>query len=204
MKTSDMHVTSQGLGMHDALAVTETLGAESGLDRKEILHLRLLSEELFGLLRGIAGNVDAVYWLDIENRHFLLHMKSDVKLTKEMRTQLLSVSSSGTNAAAKGFMGKIRELISDIILPSEAGPSELAMSLMNAACSSPAGSPIGESPVEWSMGKYRDAVRSHMDDSSEAPEAWDELEKSIVANIADEVSIHIAGSRVEITIDKTF
>ena len=38
----------------------------------------------------------------------------------------------------------------------------------------------------------------------ESKEAWDELEKSIVANLADEVSVNTVSSTVEITISKAF
>ena len=50
------------------------------------------------------------------------------------------------------------------------------------------------------MNRYRDAVRE-----GRAPqEDWDELEKSIVANIADDVKIGIAGQDVEMVITKKF
>ena len=41
-------------------------------------------------------------------------------------------------------------------------------------------------------------------DDAGAREAWDELEKSIVANLADEVEIYIQGSHVELVIYKKF
>ena len=41
-------------------------------------------------------------------------------------------------------------------------------------------------------------------EDAKAREEWDELEKSIVANIADEVSIAIRGSEVEMTVYKNF
>ena len=46
MKTETIHVTSLGLGMDEALAVTEKTGLASGLEKKQILRLRLLAEEL--------------------------------------------------------------------------------------------------------------------------------------------------------------
>ena len=39
---------------------------------------------------------------------------------------------------------------------------------------------------------------------ADADEAWDELEKSIVANLADEVTVNIVGNAVKIVITKTF
>ncbi len=59
MKTPEILVSSFGAGMAEALEATEKLGADSGLGRKEILRLRLLAEELIGMMRGIAGNIEA-------------------------------------------------------------------------------------------------------------------------------------------------
>lgn len=126
MKTETIHVTSLGLGMDEALAVTEKTGLASGLEKKQILRLRLLAEELIGMLRGIAGDVEADYWLERNGRAYALHLRSDVTMTREMHEQLIAVSTSGENAAAKGFMGKIREMIAVALLPRESGSSLLS------------------------------------------------------------------------------
>ena len=52
----------------------------------------------------------------------------------------------------------------------------------------------------WSMNRYKAAVK----DGRAPEEDWDELEKSIVANIADDVQIGIAGQDVEMVIIKKF
>ena len=116
MKTEKICINNRELGMTVALAMTEQLGAKQGLERRQILHLRLLAEELFGMLRSITGEIEADYWLEYEGKRFDIHMKSDVKLTEEMRQQFLSASSSGENAAAKGFMGKLRVMISEALV----------------------------------------------------------------------------------------
>ena len=204
MKSTRITVTSGGLGMRDALDMTEKLGAESGLGEKENLHLRLLAEELFGMLRSIAGDVEAGYWLEFEKKAFELHMDAYITLTQEMRQQLLDVSTTGKNAAAKGLMGKIRDMIALKLLPTEEGPSDLALALMNVAWSSPTGNRIGNVAAEWSMNQYKSEVKSSGAQGADVEAARDELEKSIVANVADEVRIGIVGSNVEITIFKAF
>ncbi len=52
---------------------------------------------------------------------------------------------------------------------------------------------------QWSMEKYKSELKKKNDEDS-----WDELEKSIVANIADDVSVNIVGSDVEIIVTKAF
>ena len=204
MKTNEISVTSRGLGIHEALGKTETLGQESGLNQEEVLHLRLLAEELFGLLNGIAGDVEASYWMEIEDKNFELHMKSWIEMTSEMREKLLSASSSGENDAAKGFIGKLRDMIAVKLLPSEEGPSMLALAMMNAAWSFSDSDFTDISPEVWSMQEYISEVEVNREQNADAQEAWDELEKSIIAKVADEVRVNIQGSSVEITIYKAF
>ena len=56
----------------------------------------------------------------------------------------------------------------------------------------------------WSMRKYKSGIERNRDNSLEADEAWDQLEKSIIANIADEVRISMDGPSVEIIVFKKF
>ena len=200
-KTAVITVTSEGQGIQEALALTERVGGEAGLDRKSNLRLRLLAEEMFGMLRGIAGGVEASYWLETEGKSFELKMQADVKMTIEMREQFLAASSSGKNEAARGFMGRIRVMIGSFLLSAK---EALPYAMINSAAAMPMGGYAGESSAAWSMSLYRDEVRRHSGESAEAEEAWDELEKSIVANIADDVKVGVRGNSVELTVCKTF
>ena len=200
-KTAVITVTSEGQGIHEALVMTERVGNESGLDRKGILHLRLLSEEMFGLLRGIAGGVEASYWLETEGKTFELHMSADVRMTLEMREQFLAASKSGKNEAARGFMGRIRTMIAGFLLSAK---EALPYALINSAAGMPMGGYAGESSAAWSLSLYRAEVQKHVGEGGEAEEAWDELEKSIVANIADDVKVGVRGNNVELTVCKSF
>ncbi len=205
METTRIRITTRGEGMNEALAATERLGLDSGLGHKENLRLRLLAEELIGLLRGIAGTVEAFYQAGEEERRFSLRLSADVILDQETRRQLIAASSSGKNAAARGFMGKLREMVAFVLLPksqSAATASDLALGLISMG--SPMGFVSGEDAYSWSMSNYVSELKDKLDEAEEAKEAWDELEKSIVANLADEVSVNIVGNAVSITITKAF
>ena len=118
---------------------------------------------------------------------------------------LLVASSSGKNAAARGIMGKIREMMALVVLPrspNASAASDLSMDFINMG--SPMGYVSGVDTYSWSMSTYVSRVRSRLGELAEADEAWDELEKSIVANLADEVTVNIVGNAVKIVITKTF
>ncbi len=205
MNTAEIRITSLGEGMEEALAATEQLGLDSGLGYKENLRLRLLAEELIGLLRGITGKVEACYQGRQEDRKFELSLSADVSMTQELRKQLLAASSSGKNAAAKGFMGRIRDMVAAILLPENEEPAEVSgLSLGLMSLGGPARYTAGVNAYAWTMSKYMSEVRSSREEDAEAADAWDELEKSIVANLADDVSVKIEGHSVEIVITKAF
>ncbi|MBP5618497.1 MAG: hypothetical protein J6X61_05065, partial [Clostridia bacterium] len=75
--------------------------------------------------------------------------------------------------------------------------------MINAAAANPMGGIAGESSAVWTMAFYKEELQQNMADE-EASEAWDELEKSIVANVADDVRVSIAGKNVAITVYKAF
>lgn len=208
MKTKEIIIASSGQGMDEALLETERIGVESGLTPKEVLRLRLLTEELFGMMRSILGLVLARFQVEEENNTFSIRLDSTVQMTQEMRKQLMSVSSEGRNAAAVGFMGKLRDMISVALLPNESGLSILSgfsMGMMSTVRNTDAiARQANEKMFSWSMSKYKSEVEGLRDEDREAEEAWDELEKSIVANIADEVSVLVQGSDVKIIITKAF
>ena len=54
------------------------------------------------------------------------------------------------------------------------------------------------SSVVWSLNDYQDKARK------EKGEQWDELEKSIISNIADNVLVNLQGDKVEIVVKKDF
>ena len=208
MTEIEICVNSRGDGWLDVMELTEKLGTQSGLSKKERLRLRLLAEELIGMLRGIAGDVEAIYRIEQENKSFRLRLGADVTMTQELRRELLDVSTSGENRAARGFMGKLREMIAVALLPKEGGVSlakEFALGLMSVAGnSSPNAQKASADAFNWSMNKYKEGVAAERENGRDESGSWDELEKSIVASLADEVSVSVRGSHAEITIYKAF
>ena len=199
MKSAIITVTSSGQGIEEALSMTERFGKELGLAGKPVLHLRLLAEELFGMLRSIAGSVEASYWLDADGKKAELHMNSDVEMSLEMREKFLSASSSGRNDAAKGLMGRIRDMIGEMLLTAQ---DSAPYSMYNSNYLYSADDPFGD--YVWSMSYYVEELQKKMETAKEAQEAWDELEKSIVASIADDIKVRIKGRNVEIILIKAF
>ena len=200
MRSTPVTVKGDGSGITEALALTEKIAVENGLDDKASLHLRLLAEELFGLIRAIAGEVEATYWIENMNKNFEIHMTSNIKMNEEMREQFISASTEKINDAAKGIIGKLRVLILGSLYSVK---ETLPYAMMNTVSAYPMGGSSDMVKV-WSMDVYKDEIQKHLDDGGEAAEVWDELEKSIIAKVADNVKVKIIGNNVEIIIYKAF
>jgi hypothetical protein len=209
MKSDIIQIDNQGIGFQDALEQTALSARFRALIDRESLRLRLLTEEMLGMLREITGETEARFWVESEGKQFELHLLARPIITGRMREELLSVSSTGRNAAAVGVMGKLRDIferaydVTDVRDVSDyysrglmltAGPEGI----------DPMTFSVNASMVAWSMQKYKTTVAAEKETDEAAMQEWDELEKSIIANLADEVSISIRAREVEMVVYKSF
>ena len=207
MKTDVILISSNGEAMENALAQADLVTNYKQLNHKDALHLRLLTEELLGMMRSITGETKGKFWIEDENGEYRLHLAVETQMTAEKRERLLAASSSGKNESAKGLMGRLRDFI-DRGADKEAARSSgisLPMDLLPRTSGS-APDWQGNEYWEWSMRNFEETIQRQIQDSekqSKAKEAWDELEKSVVAKVADDVKVSIRGRSVEMTIVKT-
>ncbi len=208
MITEKIRVTGQDADTAAALALAEKTAAYCMLGKKESLHLRLLSEEMMGLLRALTGETDAEFWIESEGKSFRLHLATRTVVGKSKRAGLLSVATSGKNAAAHGVGGMLRDIFERAMEADdfEGLPSSYSLGLMQPIGITGELAGVGVDPVlfSWSMKKYMSGVEEMKNDSEESEQEWDELEKSVVARLADEVSVAIRGERVEMILYKSF
>ena len=191
MKTDVITISSEGNNMEAALAQIDKISAYKDLSPKNAMTLRLLTEEVLAMMRAIAGNVNGEFWLEDEDGVYGLHLLVRTLVDDKIRGQLLAASSSGKNEAARGFMGKIRSFFE----PSSGVP------MFSAGLAG--GSPQMYESYTWSMEDYRDQLRQYRElDQRSGQEEWDELERSVVAKLADDVKVSIRGRNVEMTIIK--
>ncbi len=198
MKTDVIVVSSKGTKMEAALNQTEKVAAYKGLPARDALHLRLLTEEMMGMMRSLTGETEGEFWIEDQEGEYRLHLRVHTRMDSGKRDQLLSAASSGKNESAKGLMGRLRDFF-------DRGADE-DISSFTSPLLLPGVYEHSSTPTldwEWSMARYEDALSARIKrDDSQAREAWDELEKSVVAHVADDVKVSIRGRQVEMTIIK--
>ena len=200
MKSDVIHVKSSGEGIAQALSQAESVAAYKSLSPKNALHLRLLTEEMMGLLRAITGNLAANFWIEDHDNEYRLYLVTTARMNLELRQQLLSAATSGRNAAAKGVIGKLRDLFERAVEPvDDIMPDYCNLGLVGTGIED-ADIAVASAFSMWSLNQYRQALES----KPEQKEQWDELEKSVIAKIADEIRIGINGSQVEMIVFKRF
>ena len=200
MESEKILITNKGFRIYDALDKIDNYLADLKLEPKDNLHLRLLAEETLGMLGAMAGEYRSVVWFERDGNVCKLQVIAKTEMDIDKKKEILSVSRSGENNLAKGFMGKIGDIIENgflnyenvMKLQQEYGGGYVDYAAMG-------GRPSGETFC-WSLEQYKDALDEVRYTDEAAGTAWDELEKSIVARIADDVIVGVKKDEVEFTI----
>ena len=202
MKT-DIYKFEKDTADFDSISgIAVKIAAYNELDKKQELKLTLLCEELVEMLPKLLTYGKGEFWIENEGTQYKIHalVEADSLLSSMERDEILSVSKSGKNAAATGIMNKIRAA-AEVML---ANYSKSA-ALTNAVYADPYPNYFNMGYIvqpddytnQWSLSQYKENAK-------EDKEAWDELEKSIIANLADDVTVGIINGKVEIVAVKNF
>ena len=203
MKSDVIHISNDGNGIAEALKQTEAVAIFKSLSKKDSIHLLLLTEEMTGMLKSLTGNHDADFWIEDSENTFYLHLKTEAAMNTDMRKKLLSASTSGENIAVHGVMGRIKDIFTRLLEPTDAPmPKEYAAGFAGSnldtmgAASVAKNMSIAAANV-WSLSRYKNMMTAE-------DEVLNEIEQSIVANIADEIEIGISDNCVEMVVHKCF
>ena len=197
MKSSVCKIENGTKDLEAILKESERVAEYIGLAHKQALQLRLLCEELDGMLPYIIDEFEGEFWIEYEEG--VCRVKASVKipeLTASKKEELIEVAKNKQNAAAVGVVGKIRNAIETFFL----GEDALLTSFYTSASAFRLATGYSEGvdySYLWSLEQYRSTVEKEGD-------AWDELEKSVIAAVADDVIVGVKGKRAEITIVKKF
>lgn len=196
-------------GRELALVSAEKFAEYNDIKGKNAMNVRLLTEEALGMIHGIMHNFKGELWLESEPAEQGLicrvHVRTPRGVTEAQEHKLLAVSSTGRNESAKGIIGKIRELIRMGTQNTDSAAEARNMGgtldgWFNMGLPHSDMSYINDYYVGyWSLDTYRDNLEAEGD----APqEAYDELERSIIAKLADDVKVWLRSDSTEVVIEK--
>lgn len=182
--------------LNSILEESEKVAVYNEFDKKQTLQLRLICEEIDGMLPNIIDDFYGDFWIEYENGVCKVKVDIDIPaITLCNKENLISLSKNKKNAAAVGIVGKIRSALENFFLDSEAFEAYNMSMLFNAGISYS----VGLDPMySWSLDNYRKVVKEENTDD------WDELEKSIISNLADDVIVGVKGKKANIVVIKKF
>ena len=208
MVSDKIKVSNSGEGIPEALEETERIGSYMGLSGRERIWLRLLSEETLGMIEAMVGEFNAVFWIETDKaRSCRLNLEAKAVIDAGIKKDLLSASSTGENFYARGLMGRIADAIEEgMYRYDEAAKVQdefFGMKMSDRRADRPDG--FVDIPYYWSLDEYRQEMEKQKERDAALNEMIDDhLEKSIVAHIADDVTVGVRDRKVKLIISKEF
>ena len=199
-------VNSDAERMAAARYAAEDFAGQIGLDRRDTLKLDLLVEETLGMAKVTLEDFYGQLWFTAKGRRCEIHFEATADMDSFKKRELLSVSSTGKNAAARGFMARLGEVISGALrgvgdTMDAYGAQTIQYGIVHAPYTMAFN---GEMTPIWTLQTYRMDLAQADGDDRAAEAAQEDLEKSIVARIADDVVVGVKGDRVDLIITKAF
>ena len=198
MKSNVCKIEKGTRDLEAILRESERVAEYNGLSHKQALQLRLLCEEIDGMLPNIINDFEGELWIDFEDGICRVNISIQIpEFNADKKRELIGIAKDKKNAAAVGIVGKIRNAIENFFLSEErmeawalpTGSFGLGLEYnegMNYACL-------------WRLEEYRNFAKKE-----DQTEAWDELEKSVIASVADDIIVGVKGNRAEVVIMKGF
>ena len=198
MKSNVCKIENGIKDLKEILLESEKIANYNNFTHKQTLQLRLLCEEMDGMLPKIIDDFDGDFWIEFENNVCKVNASIEFRnFSVEKKNNLIAVSSDKKNAAVKGIVGRICSAIEDYFLNVDNYSAyEIAA---NSYYLPTEQWHNGEFYTLWGLEQYKESIKE-----VENKEAWDELEKSIIASIADDVIVGVKGRKANIVIIKKF
>lgn len=198
MKSNVCKIENGTRDLEAILKESERVAEYNGLSHKQALQLRLLCEEIDGMLPNIVDDFEGELWIDFEDGVCKVNVSVQFpEVNADKKAELISIAKDQKNAAAVGIVGKIRNAIENFFLDED---MMTAVTISTRPYSLATGYSDGvDYDYLWRLEEYRKSVKKE-----EQIEAWDELEKSVIASVADDVIVGVRGKRAEIVIMKKF
>ena len=176
----------------------EKFAEYNAFEKKQALHLRLLCEEIDGLLPNILGDFAGDFWIEYQDGVCKINVSIEFfDFSVEKKTELIKIAKNKKNSAVNGIVARIRSAIEDFFL--DGGDVRDYEMLDNSYFAIENTDGVNYYSIIWNLKQHKKMVQQKKNEDD-----WDELEKSIIASIADDITVGVKGRRANIVIIKKF
>ena len=197
MKSNVCKIDNGTKDLDAILKESEKVAVYNELTHKQTLQLRLICEEIDGMLPNIVDNFKGDFWIEFDEGVCKVNISLCFEdFTAEKKEELVKIAKNKKNASATGIVGKIRSAIENVFLEGDAFGGDMSVESryflteyydrMDYSCL-------------WSLEQYINTVKKDA-----KSEAWDELEKSVIASVADDIIVGVKGKQADIVVVKKF
>lgn len=197
MKSNVCKIDNGTKDLDAILKESEKVAVYNELTHKQTLQLRLICEEIDGMLPNIVDNFKGDFWIEFDEGICKVNISLCFEdFTAEKKEELVKIAKNKKNASATGIVGKIRSAIENVFLEGDAFGGDMSVESryflteyydrMDYSCL-------------WSLEQYINTVKKDA-----KSEAWDELEKSVIASVADDIIVGVKGKQADIVVVKKF
>ena len=155
--------------------VAEQYEEKAKINGKDALRFSLLAEESIRLVSSIMTEKDPIeIWFEGNRRISHICIKTETDIDENKREEFLSISSAGKNSADRTFIDDFREFI------------------------------IRPKKPRWSLAEYEAEMMRKRAEDKYSEEAWGNLERSVLANLADDIAVGVKNDNLLIIVTKDF
>lgn len=205
LATDYMFIDSSKMEEDKIAERAEELIGDLDLKKKDKLHMKLLFEETIGMLQAMVGEYHVALYMERYKNEACIKLTAKTEMDADKKKSLIEVSKQHQNMFVKGFMDKVREVIENGLLnydnvmklEQQYGLNMVGYGSMGVYSNIDG---LSDSGLMWSLEEYRQALQDASEGDEGASQAWDELEKSIVASLAKDVLVGVQGNRVDMTL----
>ena len=196
MKTDKLWISDTVRRNSDVNEILREFAARNRIEGKDYSHLCLLAEETLGMVSQMLNDYDGQLWLEGTAAGYEIILEADAHENHDGKDVATS---------PEGFMAKVAAMMNCSYMIENIAeiPEDLAGMLpdyMSYGMREKKESPVWAG--RWSLSAYRWQLMKCREEKPAVRLALDELEKSIVAQLADEVTIGIHGHRIRLVISK--
>ena len=158
MKSNVCKIENGTRDLEAILKESERVAEYNGLSHKQALQLRLLCEEIDGMLPNIVDDFEGELWIDFEDGVCKVNVSVQFpEVNADKKAELISIEKDQKNAAAGGIVGKIRNAIENFFLDED---MMTAVTISTRPYSLATGYSDGEDyDYLWRLDEYRKSVK---------------------------------------------
>ena len=201
-------------GRSDILDEVERMAKDYKLIRRNQLQLRLLAEELICFLQKVPTEYEAAFWIEQRDDEFELHLKTQIPLGSDNRQKIGEYNPLESFDEVNGLMERLCDFfLINVKNYVNTGKNYIDISDKVTSCF------CGLGILNWSFERYNKRIKDIYSDMNNGkyidiqkkdildkmiPAMSDEIDKSIIAQLSDDIYALMQKNNIEIIVQKKF